>query len=135
MSLFFKLGMLGLLLSGAMYYCWKLFGVDGVTDQKATYAAMQGVELFYRDKVIAPPFLVEQNGLRLLAIPSEDEKFPYIWIALNRKSPTDLDGVYKVGAGRPKKISCAKIASVFDQPGISESAKAFLRTNCSENDF
>jgi hypothetical protein len=128
-----KVAILGAILCGAIFYGWKLFGSGGLTDQKAIYAIMQAIELDYRYKVISTPFLIEESSIRLVAVASEDKNFPYIWIALNRINPTDPDGVYKVGTSRPKKISCAEVATVLRQPSISESAKAFLRRNCSES--
>ncbi|MDR2852676.1 MAG: hypothetical protein LBV61_06455 [Burkholderiaceae bacterium] len=113
-----------------IYYCLFLFRSDGAIDQKTVYSTIQGFEIYYRDKVISTPFLINSDDLSLVALDSGNEKFPYVWIALNRENPDDPDGVYKVGRDHPKKTDCIKLNKIISLKNISNNPKAYLSRFC-----
>lgn len=123
---------LGLVLFFVVIYGWRLS--DNLSNQKATYAAMQGVEAMYREKSLPVPFILEKNGLLLVAVAAENNNFPYVWILLNKINAGDPDGLYKVGSGRPKKMRCSEIDSILNMSEVSKEARVFLQSNCFRED-
>jgi hypothetical protein len=113
-----------------VYYCWFLFQSDGPVDQKTVYSTIQGLEIYYRDKLIPTPFFIDSDNLSLVALDSGNEKFPYIWIALNRENPGDPDGIYKVGRDHPKKFNCIKLNEIINLKNTSNNTKTYLSRFC-----
>ena len=126
-----KIVLLGSVLVGLISYAWTLFGNQGMTDQKAIYSTMQGIEIDYRNKDVSTPFFLEESGLRVIALPSQDEKFPYVWVALNQNNPSDADGVYRVGTTLPKKIDCVLLNGVLNDEKVLQNVRVFIKHQCS----
>ena len=126
-----KIILLGAVLAGLIIYAWMLFGNQGIAEQKAIYSTMQGIEIKYREKAVSTPFILEESGLRVIALPSQDGKFPYVWIALNQDNPSDADGVYRVGTTLPKKIDCTQLSGVINDEKVLQKVRAFFKRQCS----
>ncbi len=119
-----------LVVAPIMFWAVMFFGPGGTVDQKATYAEMQGVEHYYRDKKLITPFVLEsENGLSLVAVESGDKNFPYAWLDLTLDNREDADGVFRVGSA-PWKLTCEQVKGLLATQKISEKVSEFLTHHC-----
>jgi hypothetical protein len=116
-------------------WAYKFFGPQGITEQKAIAGKIQGIEWEYRYKNLATPFLLTATAagypLRLVALPTNDRHFPYLWLELSLQWQLDetKDQFFEIGTAKPI-VSCAAVRKLLDTEKVTLAAQRFLQDNC-----
>jgi hypothetical protein len=120
---------------GLSIWAWGFFGPRGFTEQKAIWATMQEVELRYRDKNIATPFLLTVPAagypLHLTALQTGDKNFPYSWVELSLQWKIDgsHEQFFMMGPDKPV-VPCAAVQELMSREKMTVAAQHFLTANC-----
>ena len=119
---------LALCLVGVGWYVLEEF-IPGV-DEKAAYAALQGIEMTHRNLLLKTPIVIVDGGDagEVLGLRNPDRDFPYTWISLSHVGP---DGnVLMVSEGDRIQDRCGSIGSSLKDKKPNPAVTAFLARIC-----
>ncbi len=111
----------------------QFFGIGGVIDQKSVYAELQGVEIQYRNQKIVTPLVLGPDRIReqqIAGFKTNDEHFPYAWIALSAESPSAK--IYMVPGDASLRISCTEAVDFLQKNAVVATVTVFLKNQCRE---
>jgi len=133
------LSFIAILAAGMAIWAYGFFGPRGITEQKAIWGSMQGIEWKYRDKQLATPFLltIPTAGytLHLLALSTRNKRFPYLWLELSLQwklddSPNQFFMMnIETPLDRPV-VSCIAIDKLLARENVTPAATRFLKNSC-----
>jgi hypothetical protein len=121
---------------GILIWIYGFFGPGGVTEQKSIFGAMQGVEIEYRGRKLNTPFFLDVKSgsysLRLVALATNDSKFPYAWLELSRQLRLDDSphNFYMVAGEGKIRVSCEDVNRILMEEKVAPAVAAFLKQQC-----
>ncbi len=125
---------LALLTAAVLFWCYRFFGPGGEVDQKSIYGQLQGIELYYRDKKIVTPFVLEAEEARpyrVAGFETDDNNGPYTWIALSLENIDNFNqGIYMVSAHAKLMVSCSQVQALLAKEQVSPAVSSFLKRHC-----
>ncbi|QUP56902.1 hypothetical protein GO998_25105 (plasmid) [Ralstonia syzygii] len=108
------------------------FLMSGELGEKDLYAALQAAEIDGRSvKTPGQPIFIENaygSGYALLGLPSGNERFPYVWVALNHASSNG--DVLKIPSGPSGVVSCNYVASLATRTKVDAGVLRYLKSIC-----
>jgi hypothetical protein len=119
---------LALCLVGVGWYVLEEF-IPGI-DEKAAYAALQGIEMDHRNLSVKTPIVIVDGGDagEVLGLRNPNKNFPYTWISLNHVGP---DGSVLVVSDGDKILDyCGSIQASLKQEKPDPVVVAFLAHVC-----
>jgi hypothetical protein len=113
------------------YYFFKIIP-NGELGQKEIWSVLQGVEQQHRSDLDSKtPIFVERaidSEYNLLGIPTDNQKFPRVWLVLNKID--DTNKVYIIPKNLTLILECSYIDAVQSKTKIEPSVLSFLMSVC-----
>ena len=116
--------------AAAVSFAVWLWGFWGSLKGKATFAALQGLELAYRHEHLPTPQVFGRYTKTgpVIVISTFDKRFPYAWIAATISS---CDGeLCMVGGDARLDLNCSDVARLETQIILAQPVKVLLRNAC-----
>lgn len=120
---------MALIAAFAVYY---RFLMSGELGEKDVYATLQAAELEGRaTRVMREPVILDKvhgSGYVLLGLPTGNERYPSVWIVLNR---TSRDGsVFQMPQNLRGSVSCDFVVGLSTRANVENGVLRYLESIC-----